>query len=143
MPSYSGLAVVMALFGVAACANASPAVSNALMLPIGGSVTTLIPSHDNGGGTPVVAPGQTLGIACADVDRGEDVRVILNVTPAPGETASDVGEVLATRQHVTHGAVQIRVPDMRDLSNHTVHVKVFVVGTKGITSCDAGRIKIT
>ncbi|MGA7713351.1 MAG: hypothetical protein WCA81_15720 [Rhizomicrobium sp.] len=143
MVSRTGLAIVAALLGMTAGANASPAVSNDLMLPTGGKTTTSIPSHDNGGGTPVVAPGQTLGIACADVDRGGDVRVILNVTQAPGETASDLGVVLATRQRVTHGAVHIRVPDLPDLSNHTVNVKVFVVGSKGTTSCDAGRIKIT
>jgi hypothetical protein len=51
--------------------------------------------------------------------------------------------VLATRQRVSHGAVHIRVPDLPDLSNHTVDVKVFVVGSKGTTRCDAGRVKIT
>ncbi len=143
MPYYTGLAFVVMLFGTIACASASPAISNELILPMGGKVATLIPSHENGGATPVVARGQALGIACADVDRGEDVRVILNVTQAPGEAASDLGVVLATRQRVSHGAVHIRVPDLPDLSNHTVDVKVFVVGSKGTTHCDAGRVKIT
>ena len=139
----TGLVVSAAIFGMTAGANASPAVSDELMLPLGGKVITYIPSHESGGSVPSVAPGQALGIACADVNRGSDVSVILKASPAPGESPADIDNVLATRQRLSHGAVHIRVPDLPDLSNHTVDVRVIVKDASGLHSCDAGRVKIT
>ena len=38
--------------------------------------------------------------------------------------------------------VRIRVPDMPDLVNHTVTLKVYVTDSKGTTACNAGHLRI-
>lgn len=138
----TGLVIGTAMLSMTAGANASPAVSNEPMLPLAGKVTTFIPSEENAGSVPNVTRGQALGIACADVDSGDDVRVVMQVTKSPGETPTGYDAILATSQRLTHGAVHIRVPDLPDLSHHTVKVKVFVMGSQGQHVCDAGRVKI-
>ncbi len=138
----TGLAIGAAMLGMTTGASASPAGSNGSMLPHAGKVTTFIPSDENGGSVPSVARGQSLAIACADVDRGDDVRVVMQVKQTPGEVPTGYGAILATRQRLSHGAVHIRVPDLPDLSNHTVDVKVFVMDSQGQHTCDAGRVRI-
>jgi len=138
----TGLVIGAAMIGMTVCAVASPALSNELMLPLAGKVTTYIPSNENGGGVPNVTRGQALGVACADVNPGDDVRVIMKVESVPGEAPSDYDVVLATRQRVTQGAVHIRVPNIPALSQHTVKVKVLKKDSQGLHACDAGRVKI-
>jgi hypothetical protein len=138
----TGLVIGAAILSMTAGASASPTVSNELMLPLAGKVTTFIPSEESGGNVPSVTRGQALGIACADIDRGDDVRVVMQVTRSPGEAPTGYGAILATSQRLSHGAVHIRVPDLPDLSHHTVKVKVFVMGSQGQHVCDAGRVKI-
>ncbi len=35
-----------------------------------------------------------------------------------------------------------RCPDVPDIANHTVKVKVYVTDAKGTRACDAGRVRI-
>jgi hypothetical protein len=122
-------------------ANASPPISNELMLPLSGKVSSYINPDDNGGGIPTIGRGKLLGVACADVNRaGADVRVVMSLTP--GEEPAGYSGVLATSQKITPGTVHIRVPDLPELAQHTVSVKVYVVDAHGTHTCDAGRVRI-
>jgi hypothetical protein len=121
--------------------SASPPVSNELLLPLAGKISTYVNPDDKGGGIPTIERGKMLGVACAEVNRsGADVRVVMSFTP--GETPTGYSGVLATDQTITPGAVHIRVPDVPEFANHTVRVKVYVVDTHGTHTCDAGRVRI-
>ena len=98
---------------------------------------------DKGGGIPNIERGRKIGIACSEVGReGVDVRVILQFDPAPGETPTGYGAVLATEQSIETGKVLVRVPDLPDIANHTMNVKVYVTDPSGTHRCNAGKIKI-
>jgi hypothetical protein len=75
-----------------------------------------------------VKPGDTIDVACAalETNPGADVRVVMTLALVSGETKT----------------VHYRVPETDGIENHTVHLKVYVVGNKGAQSCDAGLIKI-
>jgi hypothetical protein len=127
--------------GVAALA--SPAISNELLLPLAGGISNYAPADDKSGSVPEIARGQALGVACADVDQtGADVRVVMQVTQSRDDEPTGFDNVLATEQKVEHGKVHVRVPDLPDLSHHTVTVKVYVTGAHGTHMCDAGRVRI-
>jgi hypothetical protein len=36
----------------------------------------------------------------------------------------------------------VTVPDLPDISNHTYDLKVYVMGTAGAQTCDAGHVKV-
>ncbi|MGA7676679.1 MAG: hypothetical protein WCA78_16730 [Rhizomicrobium sp.] len=128
---------------VLGAAMASPAISSELILPFAGKTAGYAPPDDRGGNVPNVARGQTLGIACADVrEAGAVVQVVMQIAHTMGETATGYDAVLATEQKVSDGAVHVRVPNLPDLSQHTVSVKVFVTDSKGTHSCDGGRVRI-
>jgi hypothetical protein len=128
---------------VLGAAIASPAISNELMLPLGGKVANYAPVDDHGGGVPSVAHGQSLGIACTDVrEAGAVVQVVMQIAHAVGETATGYSAVLATEQKITDGTVHVRVPDVPGFAQHTVNVRVYVTGSKGTHSCDGGRVRI-
>ncbi|MDE2181687.1 MAG: hypothetical protein KGJ78_01560 [Alphaproteobacteria bacterium] len=120
---------------------ASPATVNELQLPPAGGINTYAAANHDAGQLPVVTRGGSLGVACAEADRtGADVRVVMHVLPdaaPPGFAA-----VLATEQTIDHGTVHVRVPNLPDLSHHTVSVKVYVMDSKGTHTCDAGRVRI-
>ena len=40
------------------------------------------------------------------------------------------------------GAARCTVPDMPDLVNHTVTLKIYVTSAKGTTACNAGHLRI-
>jgi hypothetical protein len=125
----------------ASAAFASPPLSNELMLPLSGKVSTYVNPDDKGGGIPTIERGKYLGVACANVERtGADVRVVMAL--APGEEPTGYSGVLATDQKITTGTVHIRVPDMPELAHHTVRVKVYVMDAHGTHTCDAGRVRI-
>ena len=128
---------------LSAGAVASPPICNELMLPMAGGISTYAAPADKGGSLPVIARGQALGVSCADVDHsGADVRVVMVVGRAADEEPTGYSAVLATDQKVEHGTVHVKVPNLPDLSHHTVTVKVYVTDAQGTHTCDAGRIKI-
>ena len=118
----------------ATAALASPPYANELMLPAGGAKPA--PA------VPQVARGQFLGLACAGVDRAtsDAVRVVLSFVG--GEPDTGYAGVLATDQTISGGTVHVRVPDLPDMAEHTVRVKVYVTDRAGVHSCDAGRVRI-
>lgn len=95
---------------------------------------------------PVVAPGDQIGVACGALkvaQQNSDVRVVLTVSAMPGNSDSPgYGKVLATEQKVARGAVHVTVPDLPNISDHTYDLTIYVVGTKGLESCDAGHVKV-
>lgn len=138
MLSYVALSVVMAV-GSAAASDTPGEVK----LPFASKARTCTDLFDKAGDVPQIHRGQQLGIACSAAGReGSEVRVVMQFDPMPGETPTGYGAFLITEQTVEDGLVHVRVPDMPDVANHTVDVKVFVTDEAGTASCDAGRIKI-
>ena len=66
----------------------------------------------------------------------------MSLGAAPGEASLGYNAVLATNQVVAKHGVRVTVPDMPDIANHTVAVKVYVTDEKGTRACDAGRVSI-
>jgi hypothetical protein len=94
----------------------------------------------------VVSPGEQIGIACnalSVAQQNSDVRVVLTISAAPGDTPPGYNKVLATDQQVGKGSVHVKVPNTPDIANHTYEMSVYVVDPKGSQSCDAGTVKIT
>ena len=94
---------------------------------------------------PIVAPGEQIGIACDALliaQQNSDVRVVLTVSAAPGESGG-YGKVLATEQKVSKGAVSVTVPNMPELADHTYDLSVYVMGAKKSLTCDAGHVKVS
>jgi hypothetical protein len=104
--------------------------------------TTLGPNDEV---IPVVAPGDQIGVACGPLQiaqKDSDVRVVLTVSAKPGDKDSGYGKVLATEQKVAAGSVHVTVPDLPDISDHVYDLTVYVMGTKGAQSCDAGHVEV-
>jgi len=94
-----------------------------------------------GADIPVVPRGDKFAVACDSIrDTGADVSVVMTVTDQPADDG--LGSVLATEQKIVQHSVNVQVPDLPDLANHTVSVKVYVTDAKGTSACDAGRVKI-
>jgi hypothetical protein len=94
----------------------------------------------------VVSPGEQIGIACdalSVVQQNSDVRVVLTISAAPGETPPGYRKVLATDQQLSKGTVHVKVPNTPEIANHTYDMSVYVVDPKGSQSCDAGSVKVT
>jgi hypothetical protein len=141
----SGLTAIgfLLVAGDALAAASVMSMDQETILLQGGRASRCTPIGENGGGIPGIARGEKVGIACSEAGRaGVDVRVILEFDPAPGETPTGYGSVLVTAQAIDKGKVLVRVPDLPDIANHTVDVKVYVTDSSGTSSCDAGRIKI-
>jgi hypothetical protein len=97
------------------------------------------------GGTDVtpVNRGQSLAIACESIGApGTDVRVVMSIDSVKGEAPTGYEAVLLTGESVQGKAVRVHVPDMPDLVNHTVTLKVYVTGAQGTTACNAGHLRI-
>jgi hypothetical protein len=98
------------------------------------------PGSDN---IPVVNRGDHFAIACASIEAtGADVRVVMKLDNPAGDAPTGYNAVLATDQQVVQHSVNVQVPDVPDLANHTVNVKVYVTDAKGTRACDAGRIRV-
>jgi hypothetical protein len=122
-------------------------IGGALLVAIGGPAfagdTALAPTDEI---VPVVSPGEQIGIACdalSVAQQNSDVRVVLTISAAPGDTAPGYKKVLATDQQVSKGAVHVKVPNTPDIANHTYDMSVYVMDNKGSQSCDAGSVKVT
>lgn len=122
------------------CAPVTQAAGHQML---GGTSTPVLPDTDSG--IPTIIPGDALAVACAAISKDNpdsDVRVVLTLAAVVGEDQPGYKKVLATNEQLYDGAVRIRVPEVESLENHTVHVDVYVVDSKGSRSCNAGTIKI-
>lgn len=120
-----------------------PAVAQDRTVP--GSHAWSYATTDPGGAeVTLVNRGQMLAIACDTIAKpGADVRVVMSLEAVEGETPTGYQAVLITEQTVGGSAVRIRVPDVTDLVNHTVTLRVYVTDQSGTTaSCNAGHIRI-
>jgi len=91
---------------------------------------------------PVVPRGEKFAVACDSIRAsGADVSVVMTVADQTDDS-NGLGSVLATEQKIVQHSVNVQVPDLPDLANHTVNVKVYVTDAKGTSACDAGRVKI-
>ena len=123
-------------------ATATPAFANGITT-ITARITSYAPADLGGDGIPVVTRGTQFAIACDGItSSGTDVRVVMSLDNTAGDRPTGYSAVLATRQTVARHAVQVQVPDVPDLANHTVNVKVYVTDAKGTRACDAGRVRI-
>jgi hypothetical protein len=94
---------------------------------------------------PDVTPGDNIMIACDAVEKraaDSDVRVVLTISAAPGETAPGYAKVLATDEMLLKDAVRVRIPKLPSLEDHTVGLDVYVVGAAN-EHCDGGHMKIS
>jgi hypothetical protein len=110
---------------------------------VGGGVSTYAPSQLGGAEVTPVDRGQDLAIECGCIDvPGADVSVVMALDSVQGETPTGFQKVLLTEETVGGNAVHVRVPDMPDLVNHTVTLKIYVTSAKGTTACNAGHLRI-
>jgi predicted secreted protein len=128
-----GLAAA-ALTASAALANDATCATN---------VQTYATTDLGGPDIPVVSRGDQFAVACDSIrDAGADVSVVMTLTDPVGGDANGFSSVLATDQKIVQHSVNVQVPDLPDLANHTVSVKVYVTDAKGTRACDAGRVRI-
>jgi hypothetical protein len=135
------IAAVIAAALLAGTASASQPFSNELRLPLGG-VSVVRPDVSPASAVPQVTRGQYLGVACANIDRvaRETVRVVMYL--AKNEPPAGMRGVLATDQTITPGTIHVRVPDIAELADHTVFVRVYYLDGGSRHTCDAGNIHI-
>ena len=98
-----------------------------------------------GGALTDLAPGDDMAVACDAIKLAvdpSDVRVVLTIAIAPGETGTGYQKILAVNQKVENGAVHLKVPDAPNLENHTVDLKIYVVGGQRNEDCEGGRYRI-
>lgn len=121
-------------------ATSAPALANGIQV-VPGRFIPYATADMGGGGIPTVSRGDLFAIACDDIKAsGADVRVVMALSSADQPTGYTA--ILATNQKVARHAVHVRVPDVPDIANHTVNVKVYVTDAKGTRACDAGRVHI-
>ncbi|HEY2886823.1 MAG TPA: hypothetical protein VGJ08_16555 [Rhizomicrobium sp.] len=103
----------------------------------------LQPDSDAGFEVVQVDRGEELAIQCDGIGTpGADVSVVMALDPISGETPTGFNAVLLTDEVVGGKTVHVRVPDIADLVNHTVTVKVYVTAPSGTTACNAGHMRI-
>jgi hypothetical protein len=130
-----GFAAIVAL-------SASPALACGIDT-IPGHLRTYATADLGGTSIPTVTRGTEFAIACDGIKSNDsDVRVVMSLDAASGDEPTGYSSVLATQQTVARHAVHVQVPDVPDLANHTVTVKVYVTDAKGTHACDAGRVRI-
>ena len=121
-------------------ATSAPALANGIQV-VPGRLIPYATADMGGGGIPTVNRGDLFAIACDDIKAsGADVRVVMALSSADQPTGYTA--ILATNQKVARHAVHVQVPDVPDIANHTVNVKVYVTDAKGTRACDAGRVHI-
>jgi len=119
---------------------------SAFAAPVDGhSASATSSSTINGQLMPIVAPGDEVAIACAPVESrsaDSDVRVVLTISAAPGESDPGYQKVLATDEQLLKDSVKVRIPEAPSLADHTVDLDVYVVNDTGSQHCSAGPIAI-
>ena len=125
-----------------AALSCTPVLANGIAAAPG-RIVTYAPTETGGMAIPNVNRGDLFAISCDNIRAGNvEVRVVLALANAPGERPTGYTSVLATNQTVAPHAVHVRVPDVPDIANHTVDVKVYVTDAKGTKACAAGRVHI-
>ena len=126
-----------------AIAPAGWAAADAFVRPMGKIV--LLDSSDarDGAGVPSVAPGSQFAVNCGCLGSRGDIRVVFALSPQGDEKPTGYKKLLVTSERVEKGAVRVTVPTTPYLANHTVEVKVYVVGAAAVHACDAGKVRIT
>jgi hypothetical protein len=137
----------MRTFGLAVLASTLVLAAPAYASGIGPVAHMNLPStldETGAGEIHSVKPGDAVDIACAalETNPGADVRVVMTLAQVSGETKTGYRKLMATDEKVVKNTVHFRVPETDGIENHTVHLKVYVVGEKGAQSCDAGLMKI-
>jgi hypothetical protein len=137
----------MRTFGLAVLASTLVLAAPAYASGIGPVAHMNLPStldETGAGEIHSVKPGDAVDIACAalETNPGADVRVVMTLAQVSGETKTGYRKLMATDEKVVKNTVHFRVPETDGIENHTVHLKVYVVGDKGAQSCDAGLMKI-
>jgi len=137
----------MRTFGLAIVGSAlmfaAPAFASGIG-PVGHMNLPTTANETGAGEVHSVKPGDSIDVACAALatNPGADVRVVMTLAPVSGETKTGYQKLMATNEKIVKNTVRFRVPETNGIENHTVHLKVYVVGDKGSQSCDAGLIKI-
>ena len=132
-PARIALATLVLTAG-AAFASVAPCATS---IPMGTATET------GGSDVPVVPRGDMLAVACDSIRAaGAEVSVVMTITDQATDASPGLGAVLATEQRILAHSVSVQVPDLPDLANHTVHVKVYVTDASGTRSCDAGNVRI-
>lgn len=141
----------MALAAAALCASA-PALAEMAQpwtaedgSTSGGSSTYAVDEMQSRSTTPFVARGDEIAIACAPLNSAtaNDVRVVMQFAPTLGDLETGFKKLLATDETVDRGTVHVRIPQLAELANHTMHVEVYVLGQDGgQQSCDAGSVRV-
>jgi len=90
--------------------------------------------------TPDAVHGQSLRLACPNVEQANGVMVVM--FPGRDDTSSGVGGVVVTERTIAPGVVTMRVPNIPDLKDHIVRVKVYYIDASGKHACDAGRVHL-
>jgi hypothetical protein len=92
---------------------------------------------------PSIAPGGQFAVNCGCLGSRGDVRVVFTFSQQHDELPTGYKKMLVTSERVEKGAVRVTVPTAPSLANHTVEVKVYVVGGNAVRACDAGKVRIT
>ena len=124
-------------------ASSAPALAGGVVVAPG-HIVAYATTELGGAEIPTVTRGDRFAISCDDIKApGADVRVVMSLANPPGEQPTGYAAILATNQTVTRHSVHVQVPDVPDIANHTVSVRVYVTDAKGGTkACDAGRVHI-
>lgn len=123
---------------------AGPAFANPFVKPMGKIILYQPSDTQAGGDVPTLSRGEQFGVNCGCMGSAHsDVRVVLSLSSDPDQAPTGYKKLLATDQRLDHGALRVRVPDAPGLANHTVDVKVYVVGRNGAHACNAGKVRIT
>jgi hypothetical protein len=135
------VAAVIAAALLAGTASASPPFANELRLPLGG---VSIVKHDSSPAStvPQVERGSYLGVACANIERvaSDTIRVVMYLSQ--NEPPAGMKGVLAIDQTITPNTIHVRVPNIAELADHTVFVRVYYLDEGSRHTCDAGNIHI-
>jgi hypothetical protein len=122
-------------------ATSAPAMAGGIQIVPGHIIAYASPDM-GAADIPTVNRGDQFAIACDDIKTpGADVRVVMALSN-PGEQPTGYAAILATNQKVGRHSVHVQVPDVPDIANHTVSVKVYITDAKGTKACDAGRVHI-
>lgn len=125
--------LVRALLSLAVCTGAALAFPAAIGDdPAGG-----------GSSVPELKRGTSFDVACPSVEHVQAEAVHVVMYPGREDTSSGVAGVLVTERTIAPGVVHVRLPDIPDLRDHVVWIKVIYPGAGGNRFCDAGRIRLT
>ena len=90
-----------------------------------------------------VGRGQDVAVVCDRLGvQGAEVSVVMALDTVQGESPLGYDALLLTEETVGGKSVHFRIPNLPDLVDQTVTVRVYVTDSKGTTACNAGRMRI-